>query len=142
VEIIQEHVINAPREKVFKSLTQEVNSWWVHAIQEDSELYLEPKIGGHFGENFKGGGGMRFATVTWLKPGVEIELNGPMAFDGPVTGCFSFTLEDKGKGTLVKLEHKMFGPISDETKGMYTEGWNEMLGTGLKQYVETGKRVR
>jgi uncharacterized protein YndB with AHSA1/START domain len=142
VHIIQEHVINAPRERVFKALTEETGSWWSHSIQEDSKVTLDARVGGVFREEFKSGGGVLFATVQWLKPGEEIELTGPMGFDGPATGVFSYTLSEKGQGTLVKLEHKFFGPVSDETQGMYNEGWNELLGSDLKSWVEEGKRAR
>lgn len=143
VHIIQEHVINAPREKVFKGLTDDIHSWWSHGVSGDPKtMRLDAKLGGHFYEEFKEGGGMLFGVVTWLKPNQEIELSGNMGFDGPVTGTYSFTLEEKGKGTLVKLEHKFFGPVSDETKANYTEGWTELLGTHFKDFMETGKRVR
>jgi uncharacterized protein YndB with AHSA1/START domain len=142
VHIIQEHVINAPRAKVFKALTQDVQSWWSHSIAEDSRIHLDAKLGGHFYEEFKQGGGLLYATVIWLKPGEEIELMGPMGWDGPVTGVFCYTLEEKDSSTLVKLEHKFFGPLSDETEGMYTEGWRELLGEDLKKYIEDGYKVR
>ncbi|MEW6056589.1 MAG: SRPBCC domain-containing protein [Bdellovibrionota bacterium] len=142
VHIVQEHLINASREKVFKALTQDTSSWWSHSIEEDSQVRFEAKLGGHFYEEFKQGGGFLYATVIWLKPGEEIELMGPMGWDGPVTGVFSYTLEEKGEGTLVKLEHKFFGPLSGETEGMYIEGWRELLGSNLKNYVEEGRKVR
>jgi len=59
-----------------------------------------------------------------------------MGCDGPVSGVYSFTLEENQGSTLVKLEHKFFGPLSDEIKGSYTEGWNELLGNDLKKHVE------
>jgi uncharacterized protein YndB with AHSA1/START domain len=143
VHIIQEHVINAPREKVFKSLTQEINSWWSHGVTDDPKsIRMDAKLGGHFYEEFKEGGGMLFGVVTWLKPGEEIELTGNMGCDGPVTGTYSFTLEEKGKSTLIKLEHKFFGLFSDEMEKGYTEGWEELLGTNLKEFVESGKKAR
>jgi|GEM_PF-5515613 len=55
VHIVQEHVINAPREKVFKALTQEVGDWWSHYVEEGSKITQDAKIGGSFQESFKAG---------------------------------------------------------------------------------------
>jgi uncharacterized protein YndB with AHSA1/START domain len=141
--IVQEHVVNAPRAQVFKALTEEANAWWCHTANENSKaVHMEPKIGGRFYEDFGNGGGFLYATVTWLKPGEEIELSGAMGFDGPSTGVFSFTLEERGKSTLIKLEHKFFGPLSNETEGMYQEGWKELLAGTFKDFVEKGTRLR
>src|SRR3954469_15370970 len=93
--IVQEHVVNAPRDKVFKALTEEANAWWAHTQatkngtppgEDKTKITMEPKVGGRFYEDFVNGGGFLYATVSWLKPGFEIELVGPMGFDGPCTG--------------------------------------------------------
>jgi uncharacterized protein YndB with AHSA1/START domain len=139
--IVQEHVIKAPRAKVYQALTEGANSWWSHRVNDDAEVRMDARLGGRFWEELKNGGGMQYARVRWLKPGEEIEFEGSMGFDGPATGVFSFTLEEKGGSTLVKLEHKFFGPLSDETEGMYTQGWTELLGTNLKEFIEQGKKV-
>jgi uncharacterized protein YndB with AHSA1/START domain len=141
VHILQEHVINAPRAKVYKAITEEIGSWWSHRFEEGGKVTLDARLGGEFREDYPNGGGCRFATVRWFKPGEGIELEGPMGWDGPVTGCFSYTLEEKGKATLVKLEHKFFGPLTGETEGMYVEGWKHLLGTDLKAWVEEGKKA-
>src|SRR5262245_37902746 len=91
VHIVQEHVVNAPRAQVFKALTEETDSWWSHTVVDGSTVKLDPRVGGQFGETFPTGGGFLYATVTWLKPGQEIELSGAMGFDGPATGVFSYT---------------------------------------------------
>ncbi len=129
VQIMQEHVIQAPRAKVFEALTKDIHHWWSHSVSDEpKEIRLEAKLGGLFFEDFGNGGGAIFATVTWLKPGEEIELRGSMGLAGTVEGCFGFTLEEKGKSTLVRLEHQFFGPFSDQAGGMYEEGWKELLG--------------
>lgn len=141
-EIVQEHVIKAPRERVYRALTEEVNAWWCHAINENPTLRLEARLGGKFYEECANGGGMLFGTVTWLKPGEELELTGGMGWDGPAQGTYSFTLVEKGQETLLKLEHKFFGPLNDETEANYVEGWKEVIGLGFKNYVEKGTRIR
>lgn len=85
---------------------------------------------------------MLYATVQWLRLGEEIRLTGPMGFDGPLAGVHSYTLEERGGATLVKLEHRFFGPVSDETEGLYAQGWHELLGSDLKRWVEEGRKAK
>jgi uncharacterized protein YndB with AHSA1/START domain len=140
--IVQEHVINAPKARVFKALTQEVGTWWSHGFEKDSKISLDLRLGGHFKEEYKNGGGCLFAVVRWWRPDEAIELEGSMAFDGAVQGLFSYTLEEKGGTTLIKFEHKFFGMMSDEAKGQYNQGWDELLGRDLKNWIENGKPGR
>ena len=139
--IVQELQLAASPERVWKSLTAEVGQWWgFHVGPNDSSITLDARVGGQFIERWGDGEGELYATATYVKKGVKITLEGGMGMAGPGYSKFSFTLEPSGEtDTKVVLNHYCHGYRSEETETSYTEGWNELLGTHLKAWVEEGK---
>jgi DNA-binding transcriptional ArsR family regulator/uncharacterized protein YndB with AHSA1/START domain len=139
-QIEQEVMIDADHQTVFTSLTTEINQWWAYRLfGQESTLSLEPKVGGSFLEDAGNGEGAIWGTVTYVKASEEIRLNGLLGMRGAVNSAYSFKLEDKGNSTLLKLSHSAAGLLDPNWKDMHSHGWEELLGTFLKEYVETGK---
>ena len=142
LHIEQEVRIEAEPTRVFDALTTEIGAWWNHRFSEAPKgIYLEPKVGGRFYEEFnEKEEGALYATVTYLERGKKLRMAGPMGMSGAVTGVVDFELEPKGKATLLKLSHRVIGEVSDETKKGYTAGWQELLNKRLKDFIERGIR--
>ncbi len=144
IEIMQEVLIEAPRERVFEALTEEISQWWGAPYLIDNGatgLRLEPRLGGHLTEMWGDDAGGIWATVTKLRRPERIDLTGPIGMSGAVVGVATFELEQKGRATLLKLTHRAMGQISDETRRGFDAGWKDLLGTRLKSFVELGKRM-
>ncbi len=143
IQIEQEVTINASPDRVFEALTNDISAWWgapYLMIEAPQAVILEPKVGGRFYEMIGNGAGALHAIVTVIKKNELVELTGPMGMSGAVHGVVSLTLEPKGEATVVKLSHRAIGEINEETQANYGAGWQDLLGTRLKAFVETGQR--
>ncbi|MGB8954679.1 MAG: metalloregulator ArsR/SmtB family transcription factor [Tumebacillaceae bacterium] len=136
--IEMEVTLDAPREKVFESLTRDIDKWWAYRLGENrpSQLHLEPKLGGRFYEDWGNGEGAVWGTVYFVKTNEELRLNGPLGMTGAVNSDYTYRLEEKGNSTVLKLSHKAAGLLDPQWEEMHRHGWQELLGDFLKKYVE------
>ncbi len=132
LEVEHELAVAAPREKVFDALCR-MGDWWPHTFREGASVHLEPFVGGRFWEEWAEGGAL-YATVVDVQRPERLRCTGPMGMGGPVNGVFGIELEEQPDGTLVRLSHRAFGDIDDETRGAYSEGWVEVFGA-LKAHL-------
>jgi DNA-binding transcriptional ArsR family regulator/uncharacterized protein YndB with AHSA1/START domain len=141
-QIEQEVVIDAPRERVFQALTEEINNWWTFRLGEkESTLTFEPKMNGRFFEDWGNGYGVIWGTIVYIKENEEIRLNGLLGMKGAVNSFYSYKLENDGYSTVLKLTHEAVGLIEAEWEEAHRHGWNELLAKGLKEYVEQGAKT-
>lgn len=143
IRIEQQITIDAPPAKVFEALTKRISAWWgapYLIAQGARDLIVEPKIGGRVYEDWGAGAGALWATVTGLKKNEHIEWTGRIGMGGAVVGVVAYNLEPKGKGTLLKLTHRAAGEVTPDTERNYGGGWQDLLGTRLRGFVERGER--
>jgi DNA-binding transcriptional ArsR family regulator/uncharacterized protein YndB with AHSA1/START domain len=126
LDVEQEVVVAAPRERVFDALCR-MGEWWPHTFREGATVRLEPQVGGRFWEDWGNGDGALYATVTGIRRPERLACSGPMGMRGPVAGVFALDLEERPDGTLVRLSHHAVGPIDDDTRGSYERGWVEVF---------------
>ena len=90
-------------------------------------------------ETHADGGSLLWFTVQWCTPGEVLYLVGHVAPDwgGPATSMLKIALEEAAAGTLLRFSDAHYGHISDENLASLEEGWKQLLGTGLKRYVES-----
>ena len=137
LNIRQEVLIRAPVDRVFKGLTVQIGEWWSHSYKDDRKgIYLEPKLGGRFYEDWGDGQGAIYASVSAIESPRMLRLTGPMGMNFPVVGVIEFLLEERGSSTLVKLRHQAVGLIDEEAMQGYQTGWKELLNESFKQHVE------
>jgi DNA-binding transcriptional ArsR family regulator/uncharacterized protein YndB with AHSA1/START domain len=127
LDVEQEVVVAAPRERVFDALCR-MGEWWPHTFREGASVHLEPRVGGRFWEDWGDGDGALYATVTGIRRPERLACSGPMGMSGPVAGVFALDLEERPDGTLVRLSHHALGSIDDDTRASYEHGWVEVLG--------------
>jgi uncharacterized protein YndB with AHSA1/START domain len=139
MEIEQEVTIQAPPERVFDALTNEVGAWWTHSFDDAPRaILMEPRVGGRFHEVWGDEEGALYATVTSLRRPSQLRLAGPFGMRRPVQAVIAFDLEprDDGRATLLRLSHRAIGDLDEETHQQYDTGWRALLGTSLKSHVE------
>ena len=133
--------IEAPRERVWQALTEEINDWWLpdfHMTGEGSVVTFDAKAGGQLYEQHESGKSLLWCTVTMCDPGVSIQMAGHIAPDwgGPTASMLKFHLEDRDGGTLFRITDALFGHVSDESVESLQGGWRWLMTDGLKAYVE------
>ena len=143
MKIVHTVQIDAPPERVWSALTEELSEWWGkgYRLNDNSErLVLEVRPGGEFREEWPGGGAI-WATVSAVTEGEQLWLDGDIGMRGPVKGFVHLDLESHDGGTRLSLAHEAVGLISDGQQDDYHNGWHELLGVRLKRFVEDGVRT-
>ncbi len=141
VHVEQEVRIEAPPERVWAALTEEVEAWWGSPYLQGAAttLVLEPWPGGTFREEWAEGQGAVWGVVSTVERGRRLEIQGPMGMAGAVVGVSRFGLDPiKGNSTRLRLSHEAFGHLGAETERNYGLGWQDLLGVRLKTYPEEG----
>lgn len=138
VQIELELHINAPRERVFKAVTEEFGNWWPHRYKPDSTCYCEAVIGGKIGERFSNGGGAIYGEIVYLDPPFKFITSGSSSLNRGLHGYTVETLEEHEGGTLVKRSMHLWGSVPEEAEKMYREGSRMLLDTALRDYCEKG----
>ncbi|WP_099363930.1 SRPBCC domain-containing protein [Fredinandcohnia onubensis] len=138
--IEQELFIDAPREKVFTALTEQVEDWWEFRIAPKgvkSHLTFDPVPGGQFIEKWGENEGAIWGNVYYVNVPEEIRLHGHLGMQGAVNSAYTYRLLEKEGGTLLQLSHTASGVIQEHWEEEHSKGWKYLLGTLLKNYVET-----
>ncbi len=135
-DIEQTYEIAAPRERVFRALTDadELTSWWT------TRASSEPRAGGAFLYEWD----FEDASRNWRQEGAYIEVDPPESVSYPwavrpgVDTTVRFTLADApGGGTELRLSHTGFPAEAAEDHARHGEGWGLYLGN-LKSVLEGG----
>ena len=137
--IEQEVLINAPREQVFKALTEQAGDWWEFRLApkgESSQFTFNPVPGGQFIEKWGENQGAVWGNVYYVNAPEEIRLHGHLGMQGAVNSSYTYRLIEKEGSTLLQLSHHASGIIRENWEQEHSEGWKYLLGTLLKNYVE------
>jgi DNA-binding transcriptional ArsR family regulator len=140
VKIELEMRINAPRERVYRALTEELGNWWPHRYKPDSEVFCEVRVGGMIGERFKNGGGARYGTIVYLDPPYKLASSGPSSLNQGQNSFSSDTLEEEGESTMIKRSMQIWGSVPPDLEKMYREGIQAIVEDALNAYVVKGVR--
>jgi uncharacterized protein YndB with AHSA1/START domain len=135
-----ERVFDAPRKVVWAALTEkELMKQWYFDLKE-----FKAEVGFVF--EFYGGeaGGEQFlhhCEIIEVIP--EIKLVHTWLYVGyEGVSYLTFELSDEGESTLLKLTHsgiESFSPIPAFAFHNFEAGWNHIIGTSLKTFLETNK---
>ncbi|WP_209121333.1 SRPBCC domain-containing protein [Alkalihalobacillus sp. BA299] len=140
--IEQEVLINAPRERVFEALTENVEDWWEFRLAPkgvSSRFTLDPVPGGQFIEKWGEREGAVWGNVYYANAPEEIRLIGHLGMQGAVNSSYTYRLLEKGDKTVLQLSHSASGIIEDHWEESHIEGWKHLLETKLKKYIEENK---
>lgn len=133
--------IAAPREKVWRALTEETGAWWrkdFYVGPAPKGMVFEPRVGGRLFEDWGDGAGVLWGTVFAFDPGRSFDLitHSSAAWGGPRTSMLHVELRNQDKGTLLKVSDAVQGRIDETSAASLHEGWSLLFGEGLRPYVE------
>jgi len=134
--VIVEAIYEASAASVWRALTDnsEMKNWYFHLAD------FKPEVGFRF--QFEGGNENKTFThlceITEVIPGEKIAYT--WKYEG-YPGCseVTFQLIPEGDKTRIKVTHEgleTFPPSPDFAKENFREGWNAIIGTNLKKFVE------
>lgn len=135
--VIKEVTINAPVERVWKAISncEEMKNWYF-----DLEEFI-PEEGFEF--NFTGGTEERqYKHLCRIKEVIpEKKLSYSWKYEGySGESLVTFELYPEGNTTRVKLIHEGLDTFPadnpDLKKENFVEGWNDIIGNSLKNYLE------
>ncbi len=135
--IIKEVVLNASVEKVWKAITDkgEMKNWYFDIAE------FKPEVGFTF--QFYGGDEknqwLHLCTITEAVPGKKLSYS--WRYEGyPGESFVTFEVIEEGEKTRVKLTHAGLESFGTDlpwlAKENFNEGWEEILNTSLKKYLE------
>jgi len=139
IDVRAQHRVGADVDRTWTAVL-DLPAWWPRRWSEQERLLFEPVVGGRLGptsgEGFGPGvEGELWGTVTALRPGRELVVDGAMGLPGPVAGQWRLVLErDGAEATTVTVEHRVAGPVDPDTPDCYDRGWQETLAE-LGAYV-------
>ena len=142
MSIEQEITLSAPAPRVFRAITEEMDSWWSPRIYHaPTKVVLEPQVGGRVFETHERETTL-WATVTCLEPNKKLVLDGRFGVKRPVVGIVTFELEERDGKTTLRLSHRAVGEISEEQIAGYRRGWGRLIQQDLPAWVERGERYK
>jgi len=136
-----EVTIAASRESVWRSLTEEIDAWWLpdfHMVGPGSKLTFDARAGGQLIEHKEDGGSLMWFTVHMCTPGEVLYVIGNLAPDwgGPSTGMMKFALEEGDDGCVLRMTDSQFGHVDEKNIESMRDGWTQLFTDGLKKHVE------
>jgi len=136
--IIVEQTYDAPAASVWEAITDKdkMKQWYFDLAEFRAEVGFEFSfMGENEGRKFK-----HLCRITEVVPGEKLAHT--WRYEGyPGTSTVTFGLFDEGGKTRVKLTHEGIEtfPVNehkDFAKENFLGGWNYILGTSLKNYLE------
>jgi len=135
--IIVERTFDAPVSKVWSALTDknEMKSWYFDLAEFKPEMGFEFEFNGGPPETQY----RHLCVITEASP--QQKLSYSWRYDGyEGISYVAFELFPKGDQTLLKLTHTRLESFpkdnKDFAKGNFVEGWNAIINTSLKNYLE------
>lgn len=141
VTVEMELQIDAPLDRVWTAILNEPARWWPveHRICGPSgKMTFEPKPGGRLFEEAADGGGLLWYTVLAIAPGDSLTLAGYIAppWGGPATSLLRLAVKAEKGGTVLHVTDSLFGAVDQKFAASAQQGWQQILGNGLKKFVE------
>ncbi len=127
--------------KTWRALTEQIDEWWLPDFREAGEgsvVSLDTGAGGHLVERTPDGTSLLWYTVLRSQPEKVIELYGASSPDwgGPSLSFLKLELVPNDAGCVLQITVTLSGRVTDLLQQNLNEGWQQLFGEGLKNFVE------
>jgi uncharacterized protein YndB with AHSA1/START domain len=134
--------LEAPVERVWTALTEEIDSWWLpdfRATGEGSVVRLDARTGGALVETSPDGVELVWYTVQMVRPGSTLYLVGHTARDwgGPSVSMLKLSLTARPGGSRLSISDSIVGQVSEAQLASVEGGWKNLFGDGLGSYLQS-----
>ncbi len=134
--IIIERIFNAPIKKVWKAISEkdQMQQWYFDVSAFKPEVGFEFQFEGRNEDKTY----LHLCKITEAIP--EKKLAYTWRYNGyKGNSLLTFELYPKGDKTKIKLTHEgleTFPSDTDFAKENFVQGWNQIIGTNLKEFIE------
>ncbi len=134
--------ISAPLERVWQSLSEDINAWWMtdyRVFGESSRVTLSADTGGVLLETGDDGSSLEWYRVQMCVPGKSLHLVGYLAPDwgGPTLSMLSLTLQPVESGCVLTVADALSGNTSEKAAQSAEAGWKQLFDQGFRAHVES-----
>ena len=126
--------IPAPPARVWAAFTLDIDHWWTYRLRDRTRCKIEPFVGGRWTQEWDSGGAL-FGHFTVYDPPHLLVVTGPLAMSKPATNVLEFIFEPADTGTKITIHHQAFGDLDPDTEEIYANGWKELIGASLFEWV-------
>ncbi len=139
MDIRQEVTLPATPERVFASLTSEIDQWWTSPFRQAgaaSRLRLYPEIGEPMIETGANGHDVIWGRVEEVRAPDILYIAGRFAVTGAIAGRVHFDLAAEGAASCrLTVAHQAIGRISPEARARFVDGWRDLLDRRLRAHL-------
>ena len=142
-----EHKIKLPGSPtmIYDAITGDISGWWDHSFSGSPlQLYLDPRAGGRFYEQFdESGDGVMHATVIVANRGKLLRFDGPLGLSGKAIKMVS-TYEFSPAGsdsTLLKLTVNLAGSVEKGMPEIIDRVWHHFLFDQFQPYIRQNRHL-
>jgi uncharacterized protein YndB with AHSA1/START domain len=127
-------------DRAFRLFTEGMARWWLpsHSLAASGQdrVVIEPKSGGAWFEVGKAGERCDWGSVALWEPPARLvlvwQLSAAFAFDPDLRTEVEVTFTPDGRGTAVRLEHRMlgnYGPAAGQMAAVFDspDGWGGLM---------------
>ncbi len=127
LNITQEIHVNAPIEKTFAALLDQMGPYNEADAGKPMPMKIEPWPGGRWYRDLGGDNGHFWGHVQAIKRPTLLEITGPLFASYPFLSNLQYRLTEADGGTLIKFRHMALGFIQDDHRSGVVQGWASLL---------------
>ncbi len=138
-----EIAISSTRERVWKAIIEETNSWWLpdfHVVGPESIVTFDPAVGGRglIETTTNGDWLLWYSVQMYLPSDFKVYLIGHVApeWGGPTTSSLKLALVESENGCTLQVADARHGNVDEKQVQSYADGWKQLFTDGLKAFVE------
>ena len=138
LDITEEIRVNAPLDKAFAALLEELGPANKGYQDAPMPMMLEPWPGGRWFRDLGNGNGHLWGHVQAIKAPSLLEINGPLWMSFAVASNVQYRLKEENGGTLITLKHAAFGLFPEGYGAPASQGWKNIFAR-VRQRLETAR---
>ena len=138
LDLKEEMRVNAPIDKVFAALVEELGPANRNHDETPMPMMLEPWPGGRWFRDLGNGNGHLWGHVQAIKVPTLLEISGPLMMSFAVASNIQYRLKEADGVTTITLKHSALGLFPENFRVPLTQGWTLIMGR-VRQRAESGR---
>lgn len=138
LDLKEEMRVNAPIDKVFAALVEEIGPANRNHDETPMPMMLEPWPGGRWFRDLGNGNGHLWGHVQAIKVPTLLEISGPLMMSFAVASNIQYRLKEVDGVTTITLKHSALGLFPENFRVPLTQGWTLIMNR-VRQRAESGR---